>query len=156
MLFDLSKICNFKIVLPNSQATIDLFTVETNIPGITIGSIDLPYSSMTRKMPGDSISFEDLTLTVLLDKDLKVFREIMSILQLTHNTLTNEYHVQEEVFDCFLLINSNKNNPIFKLHFYDAWLETISPLNLTTISGDDNPYNLTIGIKYNFYTIEDL
>jgi hypothetical protein len=156
LMFDLSKNCNFKIILPTTQKFIELFSVETSIPGITIGSIDLPYSSMVRKMPGDSLTYDELTLTILIDKELNTYKELISILNLTHNPITNTYDVDQEVFDAFLLITSNKNNPLFQLHFYSMWIETFSAISLTSTSGDDNPYNCTLGLKYNYYVLEDI
>ena len=154
LMFDLSKNCNFKIILPSNQQFIELFTTETSIPGITIGSMDLNYQSMTRRMPGNSISFEEITLTLLIDKELQTYLELISILNLTHNVLTNTYETNQEVFDAYMLITTPKNNPLFQLHFYDAWIETFSSISMQTTSGDDNPYNMTLGVKYNFYTIE--
>jgi hypothetical protein len=116
--------------------------------------MDLNYQSMTRRMPGNSISFEEITLTLLIDKELQTFLELMSILNLTHNALTNTYEVNQEVFDAYMLITTPKNNPLFQLHFYDAWIETFSSISMQTTSGDDNPYNMTLGVKYNYYTIE--
>ena len=77
-----------------------------------------------------------------------------SILNLTHNVLTNTYQTNQEIFDAYMLITTPKNNPLFQLHFYDAWIETFSSISMQTTSGDDNPYNMTLGVKYNFYTIE--
>ena len=156
LMFDLSKNCNFKIILPSTQKYIELFTTETNIPGITIGSMDLNYQSMVRKMPGNSITYDELTLTILIDKELNTYKELMSILNITHNPITNTYDANQEVFDAYLLLNSNKNNPFAQLHFYDMWIETFSAISLTSTSGDDNPYNCTLGLRYNFYVLEDI
>lgn len=155
-MLDLSKICNWKLVLPNNQKTIDLYTVETVLPGITIGKIELPFSSMVNKLPGDSITFNEMTLNVLVDKELIVYRELMSIINATHNADTNVYEANQQVFDMYLIVTSNKNNPLFKLHFVSCWIETFSDIALQSSSGDDNPYTMNLGIPYNYYLIEDL
>lgn len=150
---DLFKISNFVIQL-RDQRMIEFMNVECPIPGFNIGTIELNYSSMLDKRPGDSITFNDLTLTVNCDEDLKAYKEIISYLNLAHNPVTNKLEVSQEVFDGYLILLTNKNNVQHKLHFYDMWIESISDLQLQTISTDDQNLSMTIGLKYNFFVFE--
>ena len=150
---DLFKTSNWQIQLKD-QTHVEFFCQEAAIPGITIGTIANRYQSMDDKRPGDSINFNDLTLTIICDEDLSAFKEILKYLNMTHDVRTNEIQVQPEVFDSYLYITTNKNNIQYKLHFYDMWIESISDLVLQTITGDDNSISFTVGLKYNYYTFE--
>jgi hypothetical protein len=150
---DLFKTSNWKIQLKD-QTHVEFFCQEASIPGITIGTVSQHYQSMEDKRPGDSITFDDLTLTIICDEDLGAFKEILKYINMTHNVIDNVIQVKPEVFDSFLFITTNKNNIQYKIHFYDMWIETVSALSLQTITGDDNSISFTVGLKYNYYTLE--
>jgi hypothetical protein len=133
---------------------IEFMNVEAPIPGFTLGTIELGYSSMKDKRPGDSITFNDITLTVNCDEDLKTYKEIYDYLILAHNPVTNKLEVNQEVFDGYLILLTNKNNVQHKLHFYDMWIETVSDLQLQTISAEEQNLSITLGLKYNFFVFE--
>jgi hypothetical protein len=89
----LFKICNYKLVLHSKHKDLEFFVTETMIPSITVGNLDIPYSSMQNKLPGDSLTYENLTTTIMIDEEMKVLDDIFSTLQLTHNPETNVYHI---------------------------------------------------------------
>lgn len=153
---DLFKTGNFKIQLKD-QINLEFFVQEATIPGITVGTIDAGYMSMRDKRPGDSLDFNPLTLTLLCDEDLQAYKDVYEyILHLTHNPKTNEIFVEPEVFDAYLFLTTNKNNVAHKLHFYHMWIETISDLQLQTVSPDENSISFTVGLKYNYYLFENM
>lgn len=153
MITDLFKTCNFNILMKNNTM-IELMNVECDLPGFNIGTIEMPFQTMKDKRPGDSINFDNLTLTVNCDEDFKAYLEVYNQLILAHNPATNKYKVSEEIFDGYLILLSNKNNIQHKIHFYDMWIESVSPLQMQTISSDDNPLNFTVGLCYNFFVFE--
>jgi hypothetical protein len=140
MLTDLFKTSNFVMQL-RDQKSIELMNVETDIPGFTIGTLEMGYMSMKDKRPGDSITFENLTMTVNCDEDLKAYKEVWDYLKITHDPLENIIRVSEEVFDGYLLLLTNKNNVQHKIHFYDMWIESISPIQCQSVSPDENNVN---------------
>jgi hypothetical protein len=154
MITDLLKTSNFFFQTRDSKQ-IEFFCQEVQIPGYSLGSIDIPYASMKTKRSGDSIEFEDLTLTVLLDEDLSTFKEIYDYLMLTHNTFSNELEVQQQVFDATLFITTNKNNIQHKIHFYSCWFQSISPVQFMTTSTDENNLTFTVGIRYDYYSFNE-
>lgn len=152
---DLLKVSNFVIQTRDSRK-IEFFCIEAQIPGMSIGQLDIGFNAMKDKRPGDSIEFEPLTLTVLLDENLTSYKNVHDYLNLTHDPITNKLVVDQEVFDATLFITSNKNNPKFKFTFRDAWFQSISEIQLQSTSTDENNLSFTIGIVYNFFTFEKL
>ena len=144
----LSKVSNFRIVLPTTQKTIEFFCVETMLPGITIGTIENKFMSMQDYRPGDSLTYNPLTLTVLCDQALETYKEVFSILNATHDPFTNKLSVSQEIFDGYLMLTSNKNNIIHKIHFYDCFITDISDINFQTTSGEDPNYSFTLGLRF--------
>jgi hypothetical protein len=150
---NLFKSCNFRISLKDQKA-IELMVQEVNLPGITLGQMDLGWQSMKDKRTGDAIDFNDLTLQIILDEDLNTFREIYSALILAHNPATNELEVKKQVFDGFLNLTTNKNNIQHSIHFYDAWIKSIDDIQLSHTTGEDEQLVCTLNIVYNFYLFE--
>ena len=152
---DLFKTGNFTVQLKN-QTHLEFFIQEATIPGITVGTIEVPVAGGLRDYrPGDSLSFNPLTLTVLCDEDLRAFKDVYDyILHLTHNPVTNNIEIDAEVFDAYLMLTTNKNNVKHRIHFHDMWIENITDLQLQTISGDENSISFTLGLRYNYYLLE--
>lgn len=153
-LASLSKISNFQIVLPNSLKTIQFYCQEATLPGITVGTIESKYMSMIDYRPGDSLNYNPLTLTIICDQGLETYKELFSILKLTHDPMTNRLEVNQEIFDGYLMLTSNKNNIIHKVHFYDCFITDISDITFQSTSGEEPSFNITIGIRYNFHKFE--
>jgi len=152
----LFKTCNYKLILSNPlHKDLEFFITETSIPAITVGTINAQYASMTGKIPGDSLTYDNLTTTILVDEDMKVMDDIFSTLRMTHNPESNELKVDPIIFDATLIINTNKNNPIRKLIFKNMWLETFSEVNLSSTSTDDNNIQITAGWCYDYYVFDN-
>ena len=150
---DLLKTSNF-IVQTRDSRNIEFFCQEIALPGFQIGNLDIGYSAMKDKRPGDSVEWEDLTLTILCDEDLRAFMNVYDYLHLTHDPVSNDIEVRQEVFDATLFITTNKNNVQFKATFYDAWFQSVSPIQFTSTSTDENNLTFTVGIRYNYYLLE--
>jgi hypothetical protein len=150
---DQFKTSNFRVVLRNDMKNLEFFATEASIPSVTIGTIEAGWQSMKDKRPGDSLDYEPLALTTIVDEDFQIYTDFYALLNTTHNPKTNRIQVTPEVFDLTIFITTNKNNPIYSVTFYDAWIQTISAIELQTISGDDNGIKVTIGISYNYFLL---
>lgn len=150
----LLKSSNYKIVLNSAHQNIEFFSTEINIPGITVGSIEKSFQGMKRIIPGDSLLYNGVTATVLVDEELKILDEILNTFNFTHNPESNIIRVNPVLFDMFVYITTNKNNPQFKFWFRDAWIETFSDLPFMSTTTDENPLTTTVGFRYNYYTFE--
>jgi hypothetical protein len=150
---NLFKSCNFKIAL-KSEKQIELMVQEVNLPGYTIGQIETRWQSMSDKRPGDSIEFNDLMLTVLIDEDLEIYKEIYNNLILQHNPLTNTLECSKQLFDGYLFLLTNKNNLQHKVHFYNCWIKSLDDVQLSHATSEDEQLIVTLNISYNFYMFE--
>jgi len=150
---DLFKQCGFKIQLKDGKH-IEMFVQEANIPGITLGQMDIGWQAMKDKRTGDSIEYNDFTLTIILDEDLKVYKEIYNSLILAHNPDTNTLEVQDNLFDGYFYLLTNKNNIQHTLHLFDAWIKNIDDIQLTHTSSEDEQITVTMTICYNYFLFE--
>jgi hypothetical protein len=145
------KTSNFRVVLRNDMKNLEFFALEASIPSVTVGKITVPFQSMNDKRPGDSLEYDDLSLTILVDEDLQIYNDFYALLNTTHDPRSNRIQVEPEIFDMTIFLTSNKNNIIYSVTFYDAWIQTMSAIELQTTSGDDNGIKTTLGISYNYF-----
>lgn len=150
------KTSNYKLLLGSQHKNLEFYCTSVTLPAITIGGIDIPFQSMKRKIPGDSIEFDNLTCNIILDEDLQVLDDILSTIQMTHDPETNIYSINPILFTGQLFITTNKNNPSFLVTFHDMWLETFSELQFMSTSTDENNLNTTCGFRFNYYTWEKI
>ena len=50
---------------------VNYFCQSANIPGISIGQIDLPTPTSTGYLAGDEVAFEELTISFVIDENMK-------------------------------------------------------------------------------------
>ncbi len=50
--------------------------IQANIPGITLTEINQPTRLMPVRIPGNDLTFEDLTITFIVDEDLTNYRSV--------------------------------------------------------------------------------
>lgn len=126
-----------------------------NVPGFTLGQIELPRPVVKDKRPGDSLEYNDLSITVVCDEKLKAFKEIYSAIVLSANPNTGDLEINKTVFDCDLFLTTNKNNIQSHIHFYNAFFKGVGDLQLETTTSEGEQVTFTVDIGYSFYNFED-
>jgi len=147
---DLFKINSF-IIQFKDQKPLELMVNASNIPGFTLGQIELGRPVVKDKRPGDSLEYNDLSVTVITDEDLKAYKEIYRYLVLAANPHTGDLEINQTVFDCDLFLLSNKNNISHKLHFYNAFFKSISDIQLESSTTEEEQVTFTIELGYSFF-----
>ena len=123
---------------------------ECNLPGMSFSHIQVSKSSVFGNMQGDTITYNDLILSFIIDEDLVVWKEIVNKLQ---KMRTPEPTTGEEIMKMgYLVIQDDNTNEVLKLQFIDTMIENIDDLNYSTNS-DDEIITCTITIRYDYYNI---
>ena len=73
--FDYASPTQFKFQL-TKLPKVEYFTTACNIPGITLSSALQPTPLKDIPIPGDTVEFNDLEITFLVDENLENYREI--------------------------------------------------------------------------------
>ena len=73
--FDYASPTQFKFQL-TKLPKVEYFCTAANIPGISIPSPSQPTPLADIPLPGDTISFDDLSVTFMVDENLENYREI--------------------------------------------------------------------------------
>jgi hypothetical protein len=147
---NLFKVSNFRLNLKDQQA-IELMTVEVNLPSLTLGEITIGRPVVNDHRNGDSLTYDDLVVTVLCDETFSAWKEIYNYIMKSASPETGELDVVYPVFDSTLFLTTNKNNVQHEINFIDCFFKSISGLPLTSQSSEEEQITFTITLGYNYY-----
>jgi hypothetical protein len=151
---DLFKTGNF-IIQFASQKKLELQVIVTALPGFNLGVLEMGRPVVKDVRPGDSLTYNDLSLTVLCDEDLKAFQEIYTSIVWAANPNTGDIQLSTDVtFDAQLFLTTNKNNIQHKVHFYNAFFKSVGDISLDSTSTDENYISFPADLGYSFYNFE--
>ena len=145
------------------------FLQEAPLPGISLGTALQSSSVHDIKLPGDTMDFDDITLSFMVDELMENYIAIHNwIVGLGfpegHASFTkfiadtkneNSYSVaSKSVSDCHLTILNSDNHPSRKFTFVDAFPTSLSALTFQSTNTDVNYVVATVTLSYSYYTIE--
>tara|TARA_R100001463_G_scaffold28993_1_gene66178 strand:- start:587 stop:1165 length:579 start_codon:yes stop_codon:yes gene_type:complete len=181
---DYASPTQFKMMI-NQLPKVEFFITAANVPGISLGEALFPTPLKQIPMQGDEVTFENLSITFLVDENLENYKELHDWLigigfpqsrqqfkdfrSTTSNrpgaTQGNSQDIGDvkpatavsPMFsDATLTILSNKNNPVVEVRF-----EELSPLSLGGLNFDQEATDVqylksTADFNYKYYQIVPL
>ena len=146
----LFKVNNF-IIQFKDQKSLELHVTACNIPGFTLGQIELGRPVIKDKRPGDNLEYNDLSITVLVDEKLEAYKEIYNYLILSANPNSGHLEINDNVFDCVLTLLTNKNNYSHKIYVYNAFVKAVSDIQLESTTSEAETPTFTVDFGYSFF-----
>ena len=125
--------------LPN----VEYFCQRVNIPAVILGEAFQPMPFMNLPVEGDTLSFEAMNLSFIVDEDLQNYTEIYSWLtalgfprayeQFKTLKPASEASQYLSMFsDVNIILNTNKSNPNYKITFNDVFPTSLSSVQFDT------------------------
>jgi hypothetical protein len=168
--------------LINQLPKVEYFTTEANIPGITLGEAEFKTRFKAIPLMGDILTYEDLTITFIVDENLENYVEMHTWLtaigfpentkqfsdfrSATSNVAPNTRGESKDIgdvkastperamySDAMLTILTNKNNPVVECRFRDVFPTSLSGLTYSQNQTDVEYLTATVNFKYQIYEI---
>ena len=139
------------IVGSNELELFPLYMQSFTIPGISFSHPEYGgrYGSKV-KFQADCITFNQVTLQLLLDETFNSYREFMQKAFSLYNPQNGTFTQKD--FNIFIVPNNTKGHPLFVCNIYDCKIESIDDIDLGL--SDSSPYNtFSVTITYNYYTM---
>jgi len=131
----------------NKLPTTQFFIQKIQIPGITIGSAIQATRFGDQPLPGDKIAYNALNLSIIVDEDLQVLKEIKSWINENAPTDTGNYDYNMSDIVLNILNNNDKEN--IQILFKNCFIEQMNDIQIDTTNQDpSNPYILDCLIRY--------
>jgi hypothetical protein len=162
---------------------VEFFTINANLPGIEGATIDFftPYKNFP--VMGEKLTYNPLTITFIVDEYLENYQslhdwmtgigfpsnrsEFRTYRDVTSNTpaggtepsvdLVGQAVSDKAMYsDAFLMILSNKNNPILNVNFQNVFPTSLSGLNYTQGATDVEYMTAEVEFQYQIYKFESV
>ena len=155
---------------------VEFFVTAVNIPGISLGTaiMSTPYKDIP--LPGEKLEYGNLSIEFLVDEylenyislhnwmtglgfpqdraEFKTYRDVTSN---TPTTLTGAAGPDRAMYsDAFIMILSNKNNPILEITFEDMFPVSIGDLDYSQAATDVEYLSVSAEFAYKIYTMTAL
>lgn len=148
---NLAQKTNFTAGSP-AFTNIPFFLTALNVPGFNLGHGLTGGRGGTKSIvSADTITWNSLSLDLLIDEDLKIYTEIMAIIKKNINIDTGNF--DDFVFDFWIELNNNKGNKILKLEFKNCRIESVGDIQLDT-QDDITEHIMNMSMLYDYYNIE--
>lgn len=136
------------------------FCQSVNFPGVSTNEIMIPSPLANTYRHGEKLSFEPLTLNVLIDEDLRVWEETYNwLVMLTKPSSSSQYGKNVRPYadlyhDGFLTVNTNANNPNLRFKFRDCHPVSLGGINFNSADNAENVLSADITFRYDIFDIE--
>jgi hypothetical protein len=136
------------------------------LPGVSTSYAISPTPFVDQKVPGDKSVYESLSVTFLLDEDLKAYREVMSWIRgYTFPTDFSEYrnlgklsdviksNPRPQYSDCHVNIYNSTWQHILTYKFYDAFPTSLGQIAYSAADTPDTTMMVDMTIDYQWFDI---
>jgi hypothetical protein len=181
---DYTSPTQFRFVI-NQLPKVEYFTVAGNIPGLTLDEAQLGTPLKNIPLMGGKLTYEDLSITFIVDEDLQNYIEMHTWLtaigfpkdksqfanfrSATSNVATTTRGESTDIgdvksstperamySDAIMTILSNKNNPVVECRFADVFPTSLSGLSYSQNQTDVDYLTAEVTFKYQIYEIKTL
>ena len=162
---------------------VEFFTVTANLPGISVDNTTLPTPYKDISIMGEKPTFENLTISFIVDEYLENYISLHNWLtgigfpqdrsqfstyrDITSNTpaaggsnpvdIVGKSVPDKAMYsDAFLMILSNKNNPIVEVNFHNVFPTSLSALDFSQAATDVEYLTASAEFSYQVYEINTL
>ena len=162
---------------------VEFFTVSASIPSIGLGvvTVETPFKDIP--VMGDKLTYENLSITFIVDEYLENYislhnwmrgigfptdrKEFRTFRDVTSNTpaggkapsvdLVGAAVPDKAMYsDAYLMVLSNKNNPIIEIDFHNIFPVSLGALEFTQTATDVEYMTVSAEFAYEIYEIKTL
>lgn len=144
--------------LPNVQ----FFTQTINIPSVSMESISQPNPFKVIPVPGDRLSYGDLSLSFIIDEAMNNYIEVYNWIK--GLTFPNNFNQNDDLksseygllTDISIVIMNSHKNPNISISFEDCFPVSLSDITLDTTASDVVYPQATVTFTFKDFTITQL
>jgi hypothetical protein len=128
-----------------------MFNIQTcNLPGLNFSHIQTGRQSSLLNFQGDTLTFNDLTVDIIVDEDLEIWKDIAGSMLKMRDAESGHGELIEK--NSWLDIHDDNGKSVLKLRFKNCLIESIDDLAYNT-NADDEIITVSVTIKYDYYEI---
>jgi len=140
---------------------------EVSVPGVALGDASKSYSTGLATFAGDSLQYNELSISFIVDESLNNWREIYNWMRgLAPASLGEDNQYSDlkmsdyrTVSDASLILLTNTGNPNIKIDFKDMFPLSLSDIGLKLNDTSVEPVSAQVTFRYtymNFTVVESV
>ena len=127
-------------------------TIE--IPGIQLSPPKINgRAGATVNLASDTAEYSDISVTILLDREWKVFDELYQYFINRLNVETGQFK-KDGRFDLWIEVYNGEGNKVKKFWFYNCRVTLFGELALDTQDSEDGNHVVTLAFLYDYFDYE--
>jgi len=148
----------FRLVINHEYfANSEYFAQSITHPGASVAPVEVPTSRINRiPLAGDKINYGEMTADIILDEDMRAYREIQDWLE----RIVNEGHVpvetsskQATASDITLIIQSSHNNKNVTIKYKDCIPTNLGQIQLASNVTDVTFTTFSVSFRFSEFEI---
>ena len=150
----------YKFVVDRQRfKNIEFFAQVVQHPSVTIDAVNVPFRRAVVTEPGNTATFGELNVDVIIDEEMKVYEEI-------YNWMTSmlSYNVQPDLvnsrtpdfklsYDMTLSILTSQNNANRRIRYKDAFPTSLGNVMFNTAVGDVQYIVMPVQFAYSTFEL---
>lgn len=157
----LLQLTKFTFIFPD-KPFLKYYCQTAQIPSISTSEIEIatPFSSTYRH--GEKLSYDPLTVSALVDEDMRVFEETYNWLKALTRPHSFDEYPRKSIkdpqaplyFDAYLTATTNAHNPNIRFKFYNCHPTTIGAINFDTKTDPDNIPTMDVTFRFDTFELQ--
>jgi hypothetical protein len=145
------------IFVPSNMTNLAFFSQSILLPSVSLNEVpvETPYSTTYRA--GDKLMYEPITITMLIDEDLRVWEDVYNWMKGLGYPNSGIEHQQQEAkglyHDMHLIVlkNSYETNMVFKFEY--CFPTFLAPVQMTSSGSPEDILTADITLRYDTFKI---
>jgi hypothetical protein len=149
----------FKITIDRQHyANIEFFAQSVLHPAMSMSAVEVPYSRVSVPMPGDKLTFGEVTAIVIIDEDLNGYTEMYNwmkrLVETTYQSAMDRTQSNPpSVADITVSVLSSHNNTTRKLVYRDCVPTLLGDISFEATSGDVQYLTFPVSFRFSYFDI---
>jgi|TARA_R110000744_G_C18980489_1_gene519263 hypothetical protein len=137
------------IVERENYGNLEFFAQAVSHPGATVAAVEIPVPRIQGlPMPGDTISYGELSLNLILDEELSAYKEVQKWLE------DSVYGNREVIHhDISVLILSSHNNSCAKINYKNCIPTQLGAIEFSSTAGDVTYVNFDATFRFTEFVL---
>lgn len=136
---------------------VSFYVQSVSLPGLNLGETIQPSPLLNLKRHGDQIGYDDLTVTVRLDAEMKCYTEIMTwMIGLAYPDHSNQFANLSDGEGLYsgavLMVYDPRSNPFMELNFRDVFPKSLGTIQLDSSDTEKEAPTLDITFAHNGFS----
>lgn len=151
---------SFKLLIERKHfPNLEFFAQQVLHPGMQLNATEVPYQRASIALPGDKLTFGEVTCNIIIDEDLNAYTEMFNWMK---RLVENKHKSPSDLLrenkppvsaDITVMVLSNHNNTTRQIKYIDCVPTLLGDISFETTSGEQEYLIFPASFKFSYFEI---